>query len=377
MIRTFQAMRHVQPGFTRPEEAQTLTVSIPNAQIEDPEKVLRTEQAIQEKIAAVPGVAAVSFGTSVPMNGMNQFDPVFAEDHPPAEGKLPPVRRFKFAAPGFLKTLGNPLLAGRDFTWNETYSMSAGGDRDGECGREYWAQPAAALGKRLRVGTAGPWREIIGVVGNERDEGVERPASTTVYWPLLTKGFWGPEVQVRRTVTYVVRSSRTGSEGFLKEIRQAVWSVSPDLPLAGVKTLQEIYTRSMARTSFALVMLAIAGGMALLLGVIGIYGVISYSVSQRTREIGIRMALGAQRPALTSMFVRHGLRLVGIGLCFGLVAAFALTRAMSSLLFGISAADPMTYAGVSLGLARSGGVGELFAIAARDRHRSGTVLRGE
>ena len=118
-----------------------------------------------------------------------------------------------------------------------------------------------------------------------------------------------------------------------------------------MKTLQEIYTRSMARTSFALVMLAIAGGMALLLGVIGIYGVISYSVSQRTREIGIRMALGAQRPALTGLFVGHGLRLVAIGLGFGIAAAFALTKAMSSLLFGISAADPLTYAGVSLGLA--------------------------
>jgi ABC-type antimicrobial peptide transport system permease subunit len=127
--------------------------------------------------------------------------------------------------------------------------------------------------------------------------------------------------------------------------------VTPDLPLSGVKTLQQIYTRSMARTSFALVMLGIAGGMALLLGVIGIYGVISYSVSQRKREIGIRMALGAQRPALTGMFVRYGLGLAAIGLCFGLAAAFALTKAMSSLLFGISAADPTTYAGVSLGLA--------------------------
>jgi len=351
MIRTFQAMRHVQPGFTRPEEAQTLTISIPDTQIKDPEKVFRTEQAIQEKIAALPGVTAVSFATRVPLSGTNQFDPVNVEDHPPAEGKLPPIRRFKFAAPGFLKILGNPPIAGREFTWHETYDMIPVAIVTENVAREYWGSPTAAIGKRVRVGMAGPWREIIGVVGNERDDGVEQPASTTIYWPVLTKGFWGQEVQVRRTVTYIVRSRRTGSEGFLNEIRQAVWMVTPDLPLSGVKTLQQIYTRSMARTSFALVMLAIAGGMAMLLGVIGIYGVISYSVSQRKREIGIRMALGAQRPALTGMFLRYGLRLAAIGLCFGLAAAFALTKAMSSLLFGTSATDPITYAGVSLGLA--------------------------
>jgi len=312
---------------------------------------MRTQQAIEEKIAAIPGVTAVSFATRVPMSGSNQFDPVFAEDHSLTEGKLPPIRRFKFAAPGFLKTLGNPLIAGRDFTWTETYNMAPIAILTENLAREYWGTPSAALGKRVRVGMTGPWREVVGVVGNERDEGVERPASTTVYWPVLTKGFWGSEVQVRRTVVYIVRSSRTGSEGFLNEIRQAVWSVMPDLPLSGVKTLEEIYTRSMARTSFALVMLGIAGAMALLLGIIGIYGVISYSVSQRTREIGIRMALGAQRPALTNMFVRHGLRLVAIGLSFGLAAAFALTKGMSTLLFGISAADPITYGAVSLGLA--------------------------
>ena len=98
--------------------------------------------------------------------------------------------------------------------------------------REYWGSPSAALGKRVRVGITAPWREVIGVVGDERDEGVERPVSKTIYWPILTRGFWGPEIQVRRTVTYIVRSSRTGSEGFLNEIRQAVWSVTPDLPVA-------------------------------------------------------------------------------------------------------------------------------------------------
>jgi predicted permease len=350
MIQTFQAMRKVNPGFTRPEELQTLTISILDAHAKEAEHVIRMQDAIRQKVAAVPGVTSVSFGRGVPMTGENSFDPVFAEDQPTAEGKLPPMRRYKFIAPGFLSTLGNPLITGRDFTWNDLYSLKPAAIVTENMAREFWGSPQAAIGKRIRESLVGPWREVIGVAGNERDEGVEKPSSTTVYWPIYAAGFWGDQFLVRRTVTYVVRSPRTGSEGFLNEIRQAVWSVNPDLPLASVRTMGDVYKRSMARTSFALVMLAIAGGMAMLLGLIGIYGVISYSVSQRTREIGIRMALGAQQPALTGMFVKHGLRLAAIGVVLGLGAAFALTKAMSSLLFGISAADPATYAMVAGGL---------------------------
>ena len=157
-------------------------------------------------------------------------------------------------------------------------------------------------------------------------------------------------ISSQRNLTYVIRSSRTGSNGFVNDLGTAVWSINPNLPLASVRTLQEIYDASLARTSFTLVMLAIAGGMALLLGVAGIYGVISYSVSQRTREIGIRIALGAQRQAVTRMFVAHGLMLAGVGVAIGLIAAFGVMRLISSLLFEVSPVDPLTYAMVSLTL---------------------------
>jgi ABC-type antimicrobial peptide transport system permease subunit len=161
--------------------------------------------------------------------------------------------------------------------------------------------------------------------------------------------FEGQKEMLRRGIAFAIRSPRAGSESFLKEVRQTVWSVDSNVPLAEVHTLGYFYTQSMARTSFTLVMLGVAGGMALLLGIVGIYGVIAYSVSQRTREIGIRMALGAQRPTLIAMFVRHGLLLAGIGIACGLAGA-AVMRLMSSLLFNVSPVDPITYAAVTVGV---------------------------
>jgi ABC-type antimicrobial peptide transport system permease subunit len=146
----------------------------------------------------------------------------------------------------------------------------------------------------------------------------------------------------------LIRGRRTGTLGFLDEVRRAVWSLNPNLPLSNIRTMQQIYDQSLARASFTLVMLAIAGGMALLLGVIGICGVIAYSVAQRTREIGIRMALGAQRHELTGLFLRDGLRLALIGIACGLTAAALLMRLMSALLFDVHPIDPLTYTAMSL-----------------------------
>jgi ABC-type antimicrobial peptide transport system permease subunit len=166
----------------------------------------------------------------------------------------------------------------------------------------------------------------------------------------MQNNFEGQKENVRRGVAFAIRSQRTGSQVFMNEVQRAVWSVDPDVPLADATTLGELYTKSMARTSFTLVMLCIAGAMALLLGIVGIYGVISYSVTQRTREIGIRMALGAQRPSLTAMFVRQGLLLTAIGIACGLMVAFLSMRLMSSILFNVSPVDPVTYILITIGV---------------------------
>jgi ABC-type antimicrobial peptide transport system permease subunit len=188
------------------------------------------------------------------------------------------------------------------------------------------------------------------VVSDERDEGVDKKAPTVAFFPMLMSAFEGDDPFFRRSATYVIRSRRTGTLSFSSEVSRAVWSINPNLPLANVRTLESVVRASMARTSFTLVMLVIAGSMALILGVAGIYGVISYSVSQRTREIGIRMALGAERPDVTRMFVRYGLALTAIGVVCGLAAAMALTRLMGSMLFDVSPIDPFTYVAVCASL---------------------------
>jgi putative ABC transport system permease protein len=350
MIRTFQALRHVNPGFTSPQEVLTLSLSIPSAQVKEPAAVVRMHQAIMEKIAAIPGVNSVGLTSIVPMTDTGWHDPIFAADKSYEQTQLPPIRLFKFLSPGLLKTMGNTLVAGRDFTWEDAYDKRRVALVSENLARELWKEPAAAIGKRIRESMDADWREVVGVVGDERDEGVDKKAPAIAYWPMLMSKFEGDDPFVRRTMAYMIRSPRAASTGFTNEVSRAVWSVNPSLPLASVRTLDAIVSASMARTSFALVMLAIAGSMALLLGVAGIYGVISYSVSQRTREIGIRMALGAERQIVTRMFVRYGLWLAAIGIACGLAAAVALVRLMGSLLFEVSPIDPITYVAVCLSL---------------------------
>ncbi|HMD20139.1 MAG TPA: ABC transporter permease [Alloacidobacterium sp.] len=351
MVRTFRALMHVNPGFADPDQVQTLRLTIPEAEVKDEEKVVRMHEEIMRRIAAIQGVSSVGLANSVPMDGGQWTDPVFAQDHNYAEGEMPPLRRFKFVAPGLFHTLGTPLVAGRDFTWTDIYDRRPVGIVSENFAREYWHDPTNALGKQIRVGTKDDWREIVGVVGDVHDDGMNKDATTIAYWPIYLNHFEGDMFHVSRTLVFAIRSPRAGSESLMKEVRQAVWSVDANLPLADVRTLGYFYTKSMARTSFTLVMLAIAGGMALLLGTVGLYGVIAYSVTQRTREIGIRIALGAQRNNITGMFVRQGLVLAGVGVACGLVVAIGVTRLLASLLFHVTPMDPVTYGAVCLGLA--------------------------
>jgi predicted permease len=350
MIRTFQAMRRVEPGFVRPEQVLTLRVSIPESLVKDDEQAVRTEEQIVRRIEGIPGVLSVGLSSSITMDGSNSNDPIFVEDFPAPQGTIPPVRRFKWTAENYFRTLGNPVVVGREITWADVYSRASVVVVSENFAREFWKTPAAAIGRRIRQSPGNPWRTIVGVVGNERDDGVAKPAPSVIYWPVLMNEYYDDKVFAQRSVAIAVRTDRAGSPTLLKEIQQAVWSVNASLPVANVRTLDEIRARSMAQTSFTLVMLAIAATVALVLGVVGIYGVIAYVATQRTREIGIRIALGAAPRDVRGLFLRQGATLAAVGVGCGIAVAALATRAMSTLLFGVGALDPVTYAAVALAL---------------------------
>jgi predicted permease len=347
MIRTFYAMRNVDPGFSSPASLQVMRISIPDTLVHDATAVIHLQNAIVDKLAAIPGASSAGFTASVPMSGAEPaWDQIIVEGKHDDSDNLP-MRLYNYVSPGYFSTAGTRFVAGRDFTWAEIYNLQPIGILSESLARELFGSPQAAIGNRFREFAGAPWQEIVGVVQDVRDNGVDQVSPATVYWPSLNGDPAHPEkLGAWRTVYFVIRSSRAGTQTFIDEMQQAVWSVNSNLPVASISTMQDVYGQSMARTSFTLVMLAIAGSMALALGIIGIYGVISYTVSQRTREIGIRLALGAQRGELKWMFVRSALTVTGIGIVIGMASAAGLMQLMKSLLFGISPLDPLTYISV-------------------------------
>lgn len=285
-------------------------------------------------------MSEVSLVDGLPMTGFMSQDPIFARDHTYTANQIPPLRRFLRAAPGAFHALGTPMVAGREFTWTEIHDNRKVVIISDNFAREYWGSSQAAIGKQIRENPTEAWSEIVGVAGDLRHDGADKKAPTSVYWPIRSQS----------SMSFMLRSSRAGTDSFLNEVRQTVWTINASLPITEVRTMKQTYDRSLARTGFTLTLLAISSGMALLLAVVGIYAVISYTVAQRTREIGIRMALGAQQGELKMMFVGRGLLWSGIGAVAGLSAAAALSRLMSSLLFEISPLDPLTYSVVAVGI---------------------------
>jgi predicted permease len=346
MIRTFQELRDVDPGFAGPTTVQTARIWIPESLFGRPEQYTRMQHEMLDRIAALPGVASAGFASALPMEGSGWAggSPIVIEGQLPEPGTFPTLRANKFVSPGFFEAMGTRLIAGRDITWSD---IEAGGRVvviSESFARELGGEPAAAVGKRIRTFVeTDAWREVVGVVQGVHETGLYEDAGSFVYFPTLLADMYGTPLYGTQAIAFTIRSERAGTASFMDEVRQAVWSVNASVPVTHVRTMSDLYSGSLARTSFVLVLLAIAGGMALLLGIVGIYGVVAYVVAQRTREIGIRSALGAEPKQLARMFLVQGLALSSVGAVAGLVAAGVLGRLMSSLLFGVGPLDPLAY----------------------------------
>jgi len=343
MIRTFQALRDVDPGFSDPATIQTAKIFIPTTLFPDPTQYTRMEREILDKIAAIPGVVSAGFASDVPIENPGMGTDIAVDRKTSAAGGI--RASVKFVSPGYFETMGTRMIVGRDVTWSDIEVGGRVAVVSEDFARHLAAEPADALGKRIRLApfSQNPWREVIGVVQRIHEKSLYEAPFSMVYWPVLTENMFNNPIVGTPSVTFAIRSERAGTVSLVEEVRQAVRSVNGSIPIAQERTMQDLYSASLARTSFTLVMLAIAGAMALALGVIGIYGVIAYVVSQRTREIGIRLALGARPKHVERRFLMYGLVLSGVGAIVGLVAAVPLSRLMSSLLFGIGPMDPAAY----------------------------------
>jgi predicted permease len=281
MIRTLHSLRTVDPGFSNPEQVQTVRISIPTTLVPDLDRLARLQRDLIERLGAIPGVSSVALTSAMHMEGLyTNWDVIASEGAAYGATEIPPMRIFKAVSPGFFSTTGTQMIAGRDYTWTDMEQMRRYVIVSENIARELWGTPENAIGKRLHTMLfSAPWQEVIGVVENVHDNGMHEPAPTIVYWPVHGESYYrAGQRSFLRAAVFVLRSERAGNDALLADVGRAVWSVNASLPLASPRTLKDLYERSLARTSFTLVMLATAAAMALLLGLVGIYGVVAYAV---------------------------------------------------------------------------------------------------
>jgi putative ABC transport system permease protein len=354
MIRTFLALRAVVPGFDT-HQLQTVGIAIPTSVAATPDQTAQIQKAMVEALGTIPGVTAVALTNAMPMGNIvpNGFGsarmPLVSERDSSEQARNRQLRLVKYVSPGYFRASGTRVIAGREYTWTDLDGLRPVAIVSRNLAIEQWGSPTAALGQRVQPDPNATWREVIGVVEDVREDGVHNPAPPIVYWPSRVASFTGPlPSNAPRQAVLMVRSPLAGSQALIDAIRQRLSSVNGGVPVTLVTTMQEVYDASMTRTSFALTMLGIAASIALVLGLVGVYGVVAYAATRRTREVGIRITLGAQQREVRGMFLRHALVLTCIGIAIGLAAAVGSMRVMTSLLFGVSPVDPPTYVVVAL-----------------------------
>lgn len=343
MFRTFQAIRSVDLGF-QPDGVLTFDIALPSTDYPAAYDAATFWRELVERLAVLPGVQSAAVTNNLPLGPGIANGTILIEDHPVPEGDLPPVAERKYVSPTYFETLGIPVLQGRPLDARDAADEVRAVVVNRSFARHWWPE-GNALGQRIRVSSADPWYTIVGVVGNVRFQSLEEPVGDAVYFPMLAGSAGSP--QTPRNMAVAIRTAGDPT-ALTAAVRTQVQALDPRLPIANLQTLGSLVNDSMARTSFTLVMLGIAAAVALLLGMVGIYGVISYTVGQRRREIGVRMALGATARDVRGMVVRQGLTLAVFGVVLGLIMAFGLSRLLKTLLYGVSASDPVTYGAVAV-----------------------------
>jgi predicted permease len=346
MFRSFRALRSVDPGFAT-EGVLTARLSVPSGEVPDGLTAAAFYRQLGERLAAQVGVESVGFAQFTPLRGAMSFFSIEVEDQPRGPNELPVMASNNRIEPGYLEAMGIELLEGRTLEPGD----GAEGARSVIVSRsfaDHWWPNTSPLGRRMRFGFPDEeWFQIVGVVEDAHYESLEAVPEEMVYWPATVGAAWSP--QPTRAMDVVIRT--TGDPlGLVPVLQREVSALNPRIPVSDPRTMERVFADATARTSFTVALLGAASTIALLLGLVGIYGVISYIVAQRTREIGVRMALGATASTVRAMVVRQALVLASLGAGIGLVVAAALSSVMASLLYGVSATDPLTYLTVAAAL---------------------------
>ncbi len=343
MMRSFMRLQQVSPGL-KPEGVLTLRVNLPGAKYREPGQRSDYFRRLMERVRTLPGVESVGAVSTLPLGGGGWGRSLTVEGFPVLSVGQTPSIQHNVITPGYFHALGIPLLAGRDFTEADARDSLKVTIIDERLAREYWPN-GGALGKRVRFGPPEdnePWHTVVGVAGAVRHERLEAETRKSVYLPHLQVPVGGLSLAVRASAN---------PESLVGAVRGQVRELDPDLPVTGVMTMQQVVARSVWQPRLYTILFGVFAAVALLLAGVGIYGVMAYTVTQRTHEIGVRVALGARASDVLRMIIGQGMKLAFIGVALGLLAAVAMTRLMKTLLFGVSATDPLTFVVIPLLLA--------------------------
>ncbi len=344
LLKSFLRLQEVNPGF-QPDHLLTAQISLPPARYAEDQKIIAFHQELINRLKSLPGVKAVGISMSLPPNQLQIRNPFGIEGRPLATGQTRPLAEEMTISPDYFTALGVPLLRGRFFTDADKAGAPPVLIINEAMARRFFPNEDP-VGKRLQTGDPypnAPWETIVGVVGNVKYTGLEAEETPTMYAPYTTPDW----VSWSRSMYLVVRT--TGEPlGLSSALRQQVRALDQDLPVVKLKTMEQVIHESVTGPRFRASLLGLFAAVALLLAAIGIYGVISYAVTERTHEIGIRMALGAHIGDVLRLVIGQGMKLALSGVAIGLVASFALTRLMKTLLFEVSATDPLTFAVIAV-----------------------------